>query len=737
MSGWLSSLPRYGMRSIPFHIIFALIVLLAGQGTLPLQGQQNPTGPKSGLPPITSFPLGDMTQIQHIVFIIKENRSFDEYFGTFPNANGTTQGVLSTGQTITLGHTPDMTPADVGHRFFDAHAAENGGKMNGFDVEYGGNIVGSGLALTQFTQQDIPNYFAYASYFTLGDNMFGAINAPSLPSHLYTIGAQSGGIFSNPAVGAAAWGCDSSADTTVDQLDSDGVINTIFPCIDFQTLADSLETAGISWMGYGPIQGESGFLWNTFDAIKHIRYSSLWTTNIVSDTQFITDVQNGTLPTVSWLVTGQANEHPPGSACLGEGWTVQQLNALMASPLWSSTAVFLIWDEWGGFYDHVPPPTLDAFGLSPRVPLIVISPFAKPGYITHTQYEPSSVLAFIETRFGLAPLTSRDANANNITDAFDFTQKPLLPLTLTPRTCPLVSSAYNLGYTATGTTGPSFIVSLSNNRTVPLTISKIAASTGFTQTNTCRSPLAAGGVCLITVAFTASSVGPTTGTLTLTDSDPTSPQVVALNAIGSAVNLSGRSVNYAGNGVIGVESAPKLVTVTNTAATALTISQITAVADFAQTNDCGSSLAAGAKCTVSVTFTPTTSGPREGGLYLMTSDPASPQMIYLVGTGTGVTYSPASVKFATQAVGTSSAAKPVTMTLSSNATSPLAIGTFTTTGDFSQTNTCTSALSPGTNCTINVLFTPTTTGTLTGTIVITNGDFTSPQTIKLTGTGAE
>jgi phospholipase C len=242
------------------------------------------------------MPKGDITQIQHIVFIIKENRSFDEYFGTLQGVDGATQGTISTGQVIPLGRSPDMTPADIGHRFFDAHAAIDGGKMDGFDVEYGGNVVGSYLAYTQMTEQDIPNYFAYARYFSVGDRMFGALNGPSLPNHLYTIAAQSGGVFSNPQVGSNAWGCDSSPGTTVEQMDSDGVVNTIFPCLDFPTLADSLESAGISWKGYGPIQGESGFLWSTFDAIKHIRYSPLWTTNIVPDTQFISDVQNGQLP---------------------------------------------------------------------------------------------------------------------------------------------------------------------------------------------------------------------------------------------------------------------------------------------------------------------------------------------------------------------------------------------------------------------------------------------------------
>jgi phospholipase C len=679
-----------------------------------------------------------MSQIQHVVFLIKENRSFDEYFGTFPGANGATMGQLSTGQMIQLGNTPDMTPADIGHRFFDAHAAENNGLMNGFDAEYGGNIVGEDLALTQMTQADIPNYFAYASAFTLADNTFGAVNAPSLPSHLYTIGAQSGGIIGNPAVGSNAWGCDSTPNTTVLQLNTEGIVNEIFPCIDFETLADELDSAGISWAGYGPIEGESGFLWNTFDAIKHIRYGPLWA-NVVSDTTFITDVQNGTLPTVSWLVTGQANEHPPGSACLGENWTVEQLNALMASPYWSSTAVFLIWDEWGGFYDHVRPPIVDNFGLSPRVPMIVISPYAKPGYIDSTQYEPSSVLAFIETLLGLPPLTERDANANNVTNSFNFSQTPNQPLTLTPRNCPLVSSAYNLGYSAIGTTGPAFTVTLNNNRSTYLKISSIATSKGFTQTNTCHSSMNPGAVCLINVTYTASApAGPVAGALTITDSDSTSPQVVTLNAIASDLKMSAKSFNFEGNQEIGVTSAAKTLTVENIASSAESITLIQATGDFAQTNTCGTSLASGAECTITVTFTPTQSGPREGTLYFESTDAAAVQMLYLVGTGTGVVYSPvAGLKFPVTPVGSTSAPIPLTMTLSSSAPSSLVVGTFTPSAGFAvQTNNCPASLAPGTSCTIDLTFTPTTTGTTSGTLSILSSDFTSPQTVKLQGTGA-
>jgi phospholipase C len=121
--------------------------------------------------------------------------------------------------------------------------------------------------------------------------------------------------------------------------------------------------------------------------------------------------------------------------CVGENWSVQQLNALMQGPDWNSTAVFLTWDDFGGFFDHLPPPKTDAMGLGPRVPLIIISPYAKKGYISHTVYEFSSFLTFVEKRFNLKPIGERDAKANPMLDSFDFDQQPMPPLILSTRSC--------------------------------------------------------------------------------------------------------------------------------------------------------------------------------------------------------------------------------------------------------------------------------------------------------------
>src|SRR5262249_26441420 len=177
--------------------------------------------------------------------------------------------------------------------------------------------------------------------------------------------------------------------------------------------------------------------WSALDAIKHIRETPLWTEHVVNDDTFVADARDGKLPAVSWLVTGDGSEHPPLSVCAGENWTVEQLNAIMQGPDWSTTAVFLTWDDFGGFYDHVPPPVIGNSSLGPRVPLLIISPYARKGYISHTQYEFSSFLRFAEERYHLRALTDRDSKANDMVDSFDFQQQPLQTLILHERSCPV------------------------------------------------------------------------------------------------------------------------------------------------------------------------------------------------------------------------------------------------------------------------------------------------------------
>jgi phospholipase C len=376
-----------------------------------------------------------LAKINHIVFLIKENRTFDTYFGTFPGADGATWGKTSTGELVKLGHTPDRTPYDLGHRWQDILKASDDGRMDQFDQVVNGNVSGYLLPYTQMTESDIPNYFAYARNFVLADRMFSSVDGPSFPNHLFTVAAQSAGVISNPKA-TATWGCDADENKTVDVIDDQGSITKQFPCFDFQTLADELEKANVAWKYYAPPKGHPGYIWSALDAIKHIRMGPLWNQKVVDDSEFEKDAREGKLPAVSWLVAGEMSEHPSYSTCAGENWTVKELNAVMNGPDWNSTVVFLTWDDFGGFYDHVPPPHIDRLGLGPRVPLLIISPYARKGYISHTVYEFSSFLKFAETRFGLTSLTPRDQQANDMLDSFDFNQQPLPPFLRQTHFCP-------------------------------------------------------------------------------------------------------------------------------------------------------------------------------------------------------------------------------------------------------------------------------------------------------------
>jgi phospholipase C len=394
--------------------------------------------------PASGATLADLrSKIQHIVFLVKENRSFDTYFGTFPGAEGATSGVISTGQRMVLRRAPDRMPRDLGHDWEDALKAINSGQMDHFDQVRNGNVKGDFLSMSQFLPADIPNYWSYAQHFALADHMFSSLTGPSFPNHLYTVAAQSAGVINNP--NSLIWGCDATQTTRVDVLKS-GTVTSQYPCFDIPTLTDSLDAANVSWKYYAPTREQHGYIWSALDAIHHVRFGPEWTTNVVPFSGFVHDAAAGTLPAVSWVVPDfEVSEHPTVeafagttmnvSACAGENWTVSQINAVMQGPLWQTTAIVLTWDDFGGFYDHVPPPTVDQFGLGPRVPLIVISPYSREGVVSHTVYEFASVLQLIEDRYKLKALGARDTEANSLLDMFDFTQSPAPPLVLSQRQC--------------------------------------------------------------------------------------------------------------------------------------------------------------------------------------------------------------------------------------------------------------------------------------------------------------
>jgi phospholipase C len=418
--------------------------------------------------------------IKHVIFLVKENRTYDNYFGAYPGGNGATKATLADGGTVPLGPLYDRSSPDISHAWEAALIAYADGGMNAFEhASANAGIVddsGAPHAFQTAKRDDIPRYWQLADEFVLGDNFFSSLHGPSFPNHLYTIAAQSGGVRDNPghspdagpapkvvpggspgeaglepddipplSVKKGVWGCDADPQTRVPVLDQEGEVEEIYPCLDFPTLGDELDSAGVSWKMYAPntgsddagFQGSAGYIWTVYDAIRHMRDSPLWGEHVVPTDQFLQDAQNGTLPAVSWISTpSPVSEHPPASVCVGENWTVSLIQALASGPNWGDSVMFVTWDDWGGFYDHVPPEQIDVYGLGFRVPLLVVSPYAKKGFVDHTRAEFSSVLRFIETDFGLPPLTDRDKNATDMTEAFDFAQAPRTPPTLAARTCP-------------------------------------------------------------------------------------------------------------------------------------------------------------------------------------------------------------------------------------------------------------------------------------------------------------
>jgi len=368
------------------------------------------------------------------VFLVKENHTFDNLFGRFPGADGATTGRTSQGRTVPLSLAPDYYRRDIPHKWASAEAAYDGGRMDGFDRLKNGPEE----SYTQYRSWQIPNYWRWARDFVLGDHFFSSEHGPSFPNHLYTIAAQSGGVRDNPP-GRSAWGCDSPPGATVAVFDQEGKIERIPPCLDMLTLGDELTSARHSWRMYAPTETEEGYWFSVYDAIRHIRESPAWGRHVVPTKRFVADARGGGLPDVSWISSpAKVSEHPGSSGeCRGENWTTRLVDAVMQGPDWASTAIFLTWDDFGGFYDHVAPPQVDVFGLGFRVPLILISPYDRRGFVDSHTEEFSSVLRFIEDDFGLPHLTKRDTNTPDMKADFDFSQRPRAPDPLPVLRCPL------------------------------------------------------------------------------------------------------------------------------------------------------------------------------------------------------------------------------------------------------------------------------------------------------------
>ncbi len=380
------------------------------------------------------------TKITHIVLLIQENRSFDNLFATFPGADGATQGKMHNGKTITLAK-HNLSSLDISHdsRTFVTDYA--GGKMNGFDLSlFIHSTKKAGTYPYQYVNPaQIQPYWTLAKQYALLDHMFQTQGSGSFTAHQDLIAGATAidskdSIIDTPS--GSPWGCDAPKGTRTSLITTSGEVlrgKGPFPCWNYPTgtMRDLLDAKGISWRYYvPPLKANTpGGDWNAFDAIDAVRNGPDWTSDISSpETNIFDDVTNHRLAAVSWVIPDQLNsDHPADNhrAFTGPSWIAQIVNAIGESSYWNSTAIVLVWDDWGGFYDHEPPAfSDDAGGLGFRVPAVVISPYIKAGTISHTQFEFGSILRFIESTFGLSSLGTTDARAKSIGVMFHFSQSP-------------------------------------------------------------------------------------------------------------------------------------------------------------------------------------------------------------------------------------------------------------------------------------------------------------------------
>jgi phospholipase C len=397
------------IRAFGFRIclcpIFFAAVLVAGCGF-----SSNPV------------PLGPPTQsgrIKHIVVIMQENRTFDNLFNGFPGADTVTAG-MNLRRVVPL----QPVPLDYGGSVFpdNSHTGWwvdwDNGAMDGFHSPPNAPIPNFVYAYVP-RPQTVP-YWTLAERYTLADRMFQANTGPSFPAHQYMIAGQSGDADENPTFSLP--GCDSPGTNRVALIGPNGTdLPGVYPCFDYQTMGDLLDARGITWRYYTT---SPATIASAYDAIGHIRFGSDWTKNMVSpSTRVLTDIAYGELAQMTWITPAFSySDHPGAATAEGPDWVASITNAIGASRFWDSTVIFISWDDYGGWYDHVPPPQIDNMGLGFRVPLIIVSPYAKPGYVSHTTHEFGSFLKYTEEVFDLPSLGTRDAISDDFSDCFDYTQ---------------------------------------------------------------------------------------------------------------------------------------------------------------------------------------------------------------------------------------------------------------------------------------------------------------------------
>jgi phospholipase C len=372
--------------------------------------------------------------IQHVIVVVQQERSFDNLFDGFPGAESTRTGrtldgklvrlkpiTLQTNHQVGMGVTLPDTPATFNIEW-------DKGSMNGFDlIHFGSGGGGPPAKLYPYAyveRSETKPYWDLAKKYALADHMFSTEDAGSfaasqvsiagstaLTPHVYVVGVTNSG------------GCDAPPGTRTILSDRK---HGPAPCFAWKTMADLFDARGVSWKYYTLLctgrHADLGCAWDAFEAIKAVRYGHDWTRNIsMPNTNIFADLKRADFRAVSWVTPSLADSDDSVSGSEGgPQWVTSIVDAVQRSRYWQHTAIVVVWGDWGGYYDNVPPPQLDSIGLSLRVPMLVISPYAKHGYVGHTQYELASILKFIEENWHLGSLDKTDARATSIADMFDF-----------------------------------------------------------------------------------------------------------------------------------------------------------------------------------------------------------------------------------------------------------------------------------------------------------------------------
>jgi phospholipase C len=418
----------------------AVIVALVGCS-------QNTTSPTPPPVPLAAQPGGPMrsltggsTPITHVVIVFQENRTTNDLFNGLPGAGTVRTGQNSKGQTVTLQPRLLTAPYDISHAHSAFTTEYASGNMNGWDLVSSSCKKGHKCppadirAYGYVPEKEVEPYFIMARRYAFGANMFQTNQGPSFPAHQYILSGTST-ISDGSNLRAAenprtpqkksTGGCDSPQGSLVKLIDLKGNENqTDYPCYDRNSLIQLVEANNLSWHYYQAGTGPG--LWHGPDAIKPVWESPQFATDVVSPpSQVLTDVKNGNLANVVWVTpTGAASDHAGSTDGSGPSWVASIVNTIGQSQYWNNTAIFVTWDDWGGWFDPVPPPQYNSYELGFRVPLLVISAYAKQGYISPVQHEFGSILKFTEKTFGLGSLGTTDARADDLHDCFNFSKGP-------------------------------------------------------------------------------------------------------------------------------------------------------------------------------------------------------------------------------------------------------------------------------------------------------------------------